>query len=419
MSAYCAMNDGTTAFPSPAGPPGDMTYYITALPQYSKLVPCAQSGLSAALGPHSSELCPEGPQAMASCACLKSGMSQMALSLMSSSVKYYCESSASEDVVSVVSVFDFYCSAARKEVVATGVSESIGQSYATGGGVGASAPAETGKNGGKDGKDGKGGKSGVSIAAIAGGVVGVVGAVAIVGALVFFMLRRRKNLKNKPPPTAYNVPPGTSHGSPNALLSDKPELAGTPLSAPPLPPASPHPSVAKMGEARAETVSPVSAYSNAQSAFTPPPPKAAELQGHNAPADALPPMPELQSGAYMAAQQQSTPELHGNQGYAQPHQQYQMRPELAGQQVFGQGQPPQQMYGQPMQQGYAPPPSQPVHEAYGQPVYPQQTQYQYPQAGYYQQPVQQPPRAELHGGWQTTPVQGYQELDGGNFHHAR
>jgi hypothetical protein len=167
-------------------------------------------------------------------------------------------------------------------------------------------------------------------------------------------------------------------------------------------------------------VSPVSAYSNTQSAFTPPPSQAAELHGAGTPAGA-PPMPELQGGAYMAAQQQqSKPELQGNQGYVQTQQPYQMRPELAGQQVYAQGQVPQYMYGQPpVQQGFAPQPSQPIHEAYGQPVYsPQQGQYQYQATGYYQQPAQpqQPPRAELQGGWQTTPVQGYQELDGGHFH---
>jgi len=368
---------------------------------------------------HSSQFCPEGPQAMASCACIKSGMSAMASSLMSSSVKFYCESTASEDVVSVLSVFDFYCSAARKEVVATGVSESIGQDYATGDGVGAApGPDKTGEG---DGKDGDGSSKGISVAAIAGGVVGVVGILSIIGVLVFFMMKRRANLK-KQPPIAYDRPPGTANGSPSALLSDKPELAGTPIAAPPLPPASPHPSIGKMGASRTDAVSPVSAYSNAQSAFTPPPPQAAELQSSGVPAGA-PPMPELQGGAYMAAQHQSRPELQGNQGYGQPQQSYQMRPELAGQQVYAQGQT-QQLYGQPaMQQGYPPQPSQPIQEAYGKPIYPpQQAQYppyQYPATGYYPPPVhqQQPPRAELQGGWQSTPAQGYQELDAG--FHAR
>jgi hypothetical protein len=49
FAAYCAMNDGTTKFPVPSKPPGDMTYYITDLPGYSSLAPCAASGLNYAV----------------------------------------------------------------------------------------------------------------------------------------------------------------------------------------------------------------------------------------------------------------------------------------------------------------------------------------------------------------------------------
>ncbi len=70
FSAYCNLNNGTSDFPIPSSPPGDMTYYITDMPQYSSMAPCARSALSRAA--QNSDACPRiGPQALASCACLK------------------------------------------------------------------------------------------------------------------------------------------------------------------------------------------------------------------------------------------------------------------------------------------------------------------------------------------------------------
>jgi hypothetical protein len=57
--------------------------------------------------------------AVASCACLKPGMSNLFASSITSDVKSYCSSTASDDVASALSAFAFYCSAARNEVVAT------------------------------------------------------------------------------------------------------------------------------------------------------------------------------------------------------------------------------------------------------------------------------------------------------------
>jgi hypothetical protein len=48
----------------------------------------------------------------------------MISSELTSNVKYYCSSTATEDVAQALSAFNFYCSAARREVVATGVLES-------------------------------------------------------------------------------------------------------------------------------------------------------------------------------------------------------------------------------------------------------------------------------------------------------
>jgi hypothetical protein len=50
------------------------------------------------------DLCPEGPQALASCVCIKEGMTAELLKVLTSSVKYSCDSTATEDVSSAVSV---------------------------------------------------------------------------------------------------------------------------------------------------------------------------------------------------------------------------------------------------------------------------------------------------------------------------
>ena len=49
-------------------------------------------------------LCPSGPQALASCVCLKEGMTLNVLKDITSSVKWDCSSSATEDVSSAVAV---------------------------------------------------------------------------------------------------------------------------------------------------------------------------------------------------------------------------------------------------------------------------------------------------------------------------
>ena len=49
FAAYCAMANGTTAFPKPTNPPGDMTYYVTDLPSFDSLAKCAASALSYAV----------------------------------------------------------------------------------------------------------------------------------------------------------------------------------------------------------------------------------------------------------------------------------------------------------------------------------------------------------------------------------
>ncbi|KAL0942032.1 uncharacterized protein CTRU02_204795 [Colletotrichum truncatum] len=380
-NAFCAMNQGTTAFPQPSPPPGDMTYYITALSQYNSLAPCAQSGMSNAVSSFARSFCPDGPQAMASCMCLKDGVTNMVVNTLTSDVKYYCSSTATEDVSSALAVLDFYCKAAKREVVAT-VAESIAQTYPTaraGTGSGTSAPRPTGTGAGSGSGGNSGGneekQSSSNIAPIVGGVVGVLGALAFAGLVALVVLRRKKKARaqaNSQGPFLTNMgPPG---------MSGPPELGGTMLSS--LPHKSPSMSVAKVGSPRSDTVSPASAYGN--SAYAPPP-MGSELPGQGMP----PPVPEipantngnLQPGGHFMPS-----ELQGQ--YAQTEQAGQhygqslpLPPELQGGQMA-----PAEAYGQPIHQMLSGP--QPVYQAQGN------------------------QRAELQGmGWHSGPTPGYSELD--------
>lgn len=233
-SQYCDMNDGTTSFTAPSGPPGDMTYHITALSQFSSLNSCARAGLQTAIFAQTDYKCAEGPQALASCVCIKSGMRRMVSSSLTSEVKYSCSSTATADVSSALAVFDYYCSAAQDDVVAN-VSESISEPYPTatsGSGAGGSEPSATDSSssngsdstsGGSDDASGSNGGSGGSVnstAAIVGGVLGGVIVLAIAGAIFWFM--RRKSAKAKLAAAAAAGPQ-----QPRYEYTGEPELEGS------------------------------------------------------------------------------------------------------------------------------------------------------------------------------------------------
>ncbi|KAK4034595.1 hypothetical protein C8A01DRAFT_38951 [Parachaetomium inaequale] len=388
FAAYCAMNDGTTSFPVPSKPPGDMTYYITDLPGYSSLAPCAASGLRYAVQSQSAYLCPSGPQALASCVCLKGGMTNDVLKEITSSVKYQCSSTASEDVSSAVSVFNYYCSAAAAQVTAAGVSNSVEQSYpasrapggpqqtgagGSGGGNGNSNSNGSGTgNGNGNGDAGSNGSNGStqggdsqtssspSTGVIVGAVVGGVGGLALIGAIVFFVLKAVR--KNRP--DSLRIPdnaPGTDDPPvPLVPLGGKSELHSESIAGP-LPAPSPSPSTLKAAvPARADNVSPVSAHTGA---FTPPPNNQSELSGqasflppmpnrpelHSQPTGSPPPLspgrPELQgqgqTAMFATPPPPNAPELYG-QGSPQPN-----RPELQGQGAMSPGPPnAPELYGQ-------------------------------------------------------------------------
>ncbi|EGR44357.1 uncharacterized protein TRIREDRAFT_72800 [Trichoderma reesei QM6a] len=198
---YCAMNNGTTTFTQPPGPPGDIQVVAVQTAIY----------------------CATGPQALASCVCIKSGMSRKILSTLTSNVKWNCDNTATADVTSALDVFAVYCSAAEKETVlsitdtatetyphptnrVSSFSASPSETGSGGGGGSSSDGGNNSDNGGQDGSssDGSGGNSSGSssktnsinkTAVIAACVLAGVVLIAAIAAVAFFV--RRKRNKNK------------------------------------------------------------------------------------------------------------------------------------------------------------------------------------------------------------------------------
>jgi hypothetical protein len=115
---------GITSFPSPGSISGTITYYITDLPTFNSLAPCASDAISEVVLGLTETYCPSAPNALASCACFKDQNSAAVSSAVVSWVEYECSSTASADITSAIGVLDFYCSAAAGKVVATGVTAS-------------------------------------------------------------------------------------------------------------------------------------------------------------------------------------------------------------------------------------------------------------------------------------------------------
>ncbi|KAK1779660.1 hypothetical protein QBC45DRAFT_477509 [Copromyces sp. CBS 386.78] len=299
-SAWCKLNDGTSAFPKPSNPPGDMTYYIKDLPQYSSLAKCAASAVSYAVQGQARKLCPDGPHALASCVCLKDQMLVEVTSSITASVKYNCGSTATDDISSAMAVLDLYCSAANNKLVANGVTASVSQAdpsptaqsgsrvnggpqATASGGSGSGSGSSSGSNsddgssgGANDGGSGSGntGKKSSNAAVIAGAVVGVVVGLGITAALLFFFIRKSKQANS-----ANAIKDFDAGG-------DKPELAGNPVvggaaaAAAAVPPSPPSRSTSMLKDGtRVSSVSPVSAGAGGFS----PPPLTAELQGQGPP----------------------------------------------------------------------------------------------------------------------------------------
>ncbi|EGY21356.1 uncharacterized protein VDAG_02880 [Verticillium dahliae VdLs.17] len=224
-SEYCAMNNGTTAFAAVAMPPGDMTYHITALSQYSSLPECAREAVSSAVIDQTSWNCAAGPQAIASCVCIKEGMLHKVYESMTARAGINCGFTNKEPVYSAIDVLNYYCSAAENKVVAL-VTDTATQLYPTaseGGGAGADGARQTGGNS-ENGDQGES-DSAVGPGVIAGAVVGgVVGLAAIIGAVVWFVRRRRRahdaGMVVVAPPGDYLKPEldGSGQNAPRAEL---------------------------------------------------------------------------------------------------------------------------------------------------------------------------------------------------------
>ncbi|KAK4190829.1 hypothetical protein QBC35DRAFT_460791 [Podospora australis] len=432
FSAYCGLNAGTSNFPKPSNPPGDMSYYITDLPQYSSLAPCAASAIRYVINSQTYALCPNGPQALASCVCLKDGMTAGILKELTSSVKYSCASTASEDIKSAVDVYNYYCSAARSEVVAAGVTNSIEQPYppagSGGGGGGGSGPRPTGgpggggsggngsgnggsnssgsSNGGADGSDPQSGSK-TNIGMIVGIAAGAVGGLAILGAIIFFLVKSSKKRREREqlgeelfsgPGTGMEQKPVPVPGEfykPGMMASD---------AVPAPPPASPSPSMLKVHTPpRADTVSPASAHGSAFS----PPLNQSELSGQTA--ALYPPMPntsELHSQHSTPAQGRVSPFVASP---ASPN------PQTPGQAFSSYGSPPPhapELYGQG-----APSPNRPELQGQGAmyPPHPQNSSELQGQGSHFTNA--NPNRPELQGqGAMVAPPPDRPELQGQGSH---
>ncbi|RYP71180.1 hypothetical protein DL771_004980 [Monosporascus sp. 5C6A] len=375
FAGYCGLNNGTSSFPRASGPPGDMTYYITALSQYSALAPCAQTALSYGVASQSYDLCPGDPQALASCVCLKNGVSRLVSSVITSNVQRSCATTATEDISSALEVFDYYCSAAKAEVTPDGVTESVSPTAETGNTV-FSGPTPTsepssgfGDNGSGSGDSGSdrpgldnfdfgnpsgepssGGPNGQRAAsntgAIVGAVVGAVVGLAFIAAGAFFIWRHSRKAKS-----AVNADGDLRTGT------GKPELDGTVVAVGPVPPPTSSPSPSgwnKQPPSRTDNISPVST-------------------------------------------QQKTSELHAQSPATQASELHAQSPGPQMSELHGQN-------GLPSQTANAYFPASGPQQAFGQPVY--------------EAPVQHPTQVhEMHGqpdtSWQSGPIMQYHEMDGG------
>ncbi|KAH6892460.1 hypothetical protein B0T10DRAFT_294894 [Thelonectria olida] len=114
FAAYCLLNSGITTVPTQTNPPGDMTYYITDLPQFSRLKSCAKTAVESEVMSLVYGLCPNnGPEALASCACIKEDVPEHVFSGLSWQVMDLCSDKGTNTLSYVTELLDLYCSAAK------------------------------------------------------------------------------------------------------------------------------------------------------------------------------------------------------------------------------------------------------------------------------------------------------------------
>jgi hypothetical protein len=179
FAAYCLLNYGTTSMPTQADPPGDMTYYITELPQFTALKSCAQDAVEADVMLQILNLCPtNGPEALASCVCFKDGVSGYVTSSISSHVRKLCTSHRKERLSSATELYHLYCSAAKG---LTTLNVAVNS---------AARPTDIGAWKPQSHYDDEGPSKGVIVGAVVGSVLGALA----LGIALCFMLRRRRRV---------------------------------------------------------------------------------------------------------------------------------------------------------------------------------------------------------------------------------
>jgi len=106
LSNYCNQAQTANPFPSPTN---GVTEYITQIPAWSDLGPCAGSALEYLVQSLTYQQCPPGAPALVSCACLKDQNSLLVSEGINSQVTESCGTTHSEDVASAQAVFAGYC----------------------------------------------------------------------------------------------------------------------------------------------------------------------------------------------------------------------------------------------------------------------------------------------------------------------
>src|SRR5271170_6336437 len=93
---------------------GQQTAFITDLPAFSSLAPCASVAVTEAFNSISGD-CPTNAALTisASCACLKNQNSALLSTGISTQMTFRCGSTATDDVTSALNVFSAYCAAAQ------------------------------------------------------------------------------------------------------------------------------------------------------------------------------------------------------------------------------------------------------------------------------------------------------------------
>ena len=106
LKNYCTQGPNAKPFPPITN---GISQYITDLPAYSDLGPCASNALSYIIGSMTYNKCPGAASALVSCACLKNQNSLLVSGDINKSVFSSCGTTHSQDVASAHAVFAGYC----------------------------------------------------------------------------------------------------------------------------------------------------------------------------------------------------------------------------------------------------------------------------------------------------------------------